>query len=80
MINRNQWEQRNVTTKTTFLEASAGLAITLGAASADDLQLYLDKINTRVLEATTRGEIDILNKLYWKIWFALQDKRKEKAC
>jgi hypothetical protein len=33
-----------VTTKTTFLEASAGLAITLGAASADDLQVYLDKI------------------------------------
>jgi hypothetical protein len=67
-----------VTMQTTYLERSAGLATMFAGASEADLELYLDKIDKRIATCETRGEIDVLNRLYWKIRFVLEGKRAGK--
>jgi hypothetical protein len=78
MINLNPWERRNVTTKTTSWALNASLANRFAEASESDLEGYLDKLNKRISICETRGEIDVLNRLYWKIRFALEGKRAGK--
>jgi hypothetical protein len=78
MTNPSQWAAKRGTMPTTYSERKDGIATMFAEASEADLELYLDKIDKRIATCETRGEIDVLNRLYWKIRFVLEGKRAGK--
>jgi hypothetical protein len=68
---------RGATVTTVRPDLATPYVIDVKALSATTLRDYMQRIDRRLQEATTRGEVDILNHLWWKLYFELRAKGEQ---